>query len=91
MKITRYDHLTTDELLLTAYNELTDADELALALMIRLTEVNDEFKDLKEDYDDEMAWEDKRYNELDEQFIDLKRAYDRLIDRPEPDIEGVPV
>ncbi len=92
MKITKYDHLTVKELLDTAYAELTDEDELALALMIRLAEVHDELETTKEDYETELTHEFGRYNKLDEAFIELKHAYARFMDRSgSGDVEGVPV
>ena len=42
MKITKYDNLTTEELILLATNELKEADELAIALCARLMDVQDE-------------------------------------------------
>lgn len=91
MKHTKYDNLTTDELVQHAYMSLLDTDDLGWALFWRLDEVQDELAQTKQDYDDEIAWEDKRFNELDERYIDLKHAYDRLVDRPEAPIEGAPV
>ena len=83
MKITKYDHLSVDELLDTAYNELTDADELALALMIRLAEVRDEYADYKEDSEAELAHEYQKNERLQEELDDLEERYLRFLDNQE--------
>lgn len=52
MKITKYDNLTTEELILLATNELKEEDELGIALCARLMDVQDELDQWKADYED---------------------------------------
>lgn len=49
MKITKYDNLTTEELILLATNELREEDELGIALCARLMDVQDELDQYKVD------------------------------------------
>ena len=53
MKITKYDNLTTEELILLATNELREEDELAIALCARLMDVQDELDQYKVDIESE--------------------------------------
>ena len=53
MKITKYDNLTTEELILLATNELKDEDELSIALCARLMDVQDELDQYKVDIESE--------------------------------------
>ena len=53
MKITKYDNLTTEELILLATNELKDKDELGIALCARLMDVQDELDQYKVDIESE--------------------------------------
>ena len=53
MKITKYDNLTTEELILMATNELREEDELAIALCARLMDVQDELDQYKVDIESE--------------------------------------
>lgn len=55
MKITKYDSLTTEELIHLAMNELPDDNELAIALCARLMDVQDELDQYKSDYENECA------------------------------------
>ena len=55
MKITKYDSLTTEELILLATNELNEDDELAVALCGRLMDVQDELDQYKVDYESEVG------------------------------------
>ena len=55
MKITKYDGLTTEELILLATNELNEDDELAIALCGRLMDVQDELDQYKVDYESEIG------------------------------------
>lgn len=70
MKITKYDHLTTEELLAEAYESLTDNDELALALMARLMDVSDELESLKEDYENDMGHADQKIAALRAELVE---------------------
>ena len=53
MKITKYDNLTTEELILLATNELREEDELGIALCARLMDVQDELDQYKVDIESE--------------------------------------
>jgi len=55
MKITKYDNLTTEELILLATNELKEEDELGIALCARLMDVQDELDQYKCDWENECA------------------------------------
>ena len=52
MKITKYDNLTTEELIRLATNDLKEEDELGIALCARLMDVQDELDQWKADYED---------------------------------------
>ena len=52
MKITKYDNLTTEELILLATNELKEEDELGIALCARLIDVQDELNQWKAAHED---------------------------------------
>lgn len=68
MKITKYDNLTTEELILLATNELKDEDELSIALCARLMDVQDELDQWKADYADETADYERRVKVLREKL-----------------------
>lgn len=55
MKITKFDNLTTDELLQVAYASVKDEDELSIALMVRLADTADELDRWKCDYEMDVA------------------------------------
>lgn len=55
MKITKYDNLTTKELIRLATNQLKEEDELGIALCARLMDVQDELDQWKADYEVEFA------------------------------------
>ncbi|OHD26696.1 MAG: hypothetical protein A2Y38_19210 [Spirochaetes bacterium GWB1_59_5] len=55
MKITKFDNLTTDELLQVAYSTVKDDDELTIALLVRLADTTDELDQYKVDYENEVA------------------------------------
>jgi hypothetical protein len=65
MKITKYDSLTTEELILLATNELNEDDELAIALCGRLMDVQDELDQYKVDYESEV---DEAYSSAEERI-----------------------
>lgn len=70
MKITKYDNLTTEELILLATNELKDEDELAIALCARLMDVQDELDQYKVDIESEYDEINKEAATRIEQFRD---------------------
>ena len=73
MKITKYDNLTTEELILLATNELREEDELAIALCARLMDVQDELDqykvDIESEYDEINKEADTRIERFREKII----------------------
>lgn len=73
MKITKYDNLTTEELILLATNELKDEDELSIALCARLMDVQDELDqykvDIESEYDEINKEADTRIERFREKII----------------------
>ena len=74
MKITKYDSLTTEELILLATNELKEEDELGIALCARLMDVQDELDQYKVDYADEAEDYERRVKALRERIASLEGA-----------------
>ena len=69
IKITKFDHLTNEELVHHAYAVLTDEDELGLTLMMRLQEALDEIDLLKADHDAELAYLDDKLKRLQKEGV----------------------
>ena len=73
MKITKYDNLTAEELILLATNELKEADELAIALCARLMDVQDgldQYKvNIESEYDEINKEADTRIERFREKII----------------------
>lgn len=73
MKITKYDNLTTEELILLATNELKDEDELSIALCARLMDVQDELDqykvEIESEYDEINKEADTRIERFREKII----------------------
>lgn len=69
IKITKFDHLTNEELVHHAYAVLTDDDELALTLMMRLQEALDDRELLEADHNAELAYLDDKLKRLQKEGV----------------------